>query len=299
MNRPGRRGVVDRILDLVVPPACVVCGRHLPVGEGGERRRTCPGCLSRLRPIPPPRCSRCRAPVADAAVEVAGAGGCRDCEDWPAVLEGAASATLLEGPASDLVHAFKYGGWPELAHEMVRPMAACLRGVGAGRAAGPFLSVPTTRERRRRRGYNQAEELARALSRVTGRPVVSPLVRTSGGASQVALHRSQRRANVRGAFRLREGVAPGHLPPRVVLVDDVLTTGATVVEVAETLEAAGVRGVFVLTFARARPGGRGRAPGGPADAPARLLDALRARGAGRRASGRPSPSPTHSSDERS
>lgn len=294
-RRSRTRRWLDGVLDLVVPPACVVCGCHLPPGPRGEHRRVCPRCITRLPPIAPPRCPRCAAPR-DPQLATEEEEGCRDCREWPALLAGAASATLLEGPASELVHAFKYGGWPELAREMSRPLARLHGRLPPPFRRVPLVPVPTTRARLRRRGYNQAEVLARALATRVGQPVLTPLSRVAGSASQVALHRSERRANVRGAFAPMEGSDP--LPPRLVVVDDVLTTGATVVEVAETLVAGGAREIFALSFARARVGAGAAKPGGPANAPARLLDALGVRRAGRRASG-PHDSSSNSSDLRS
>lgn len=113
------------------------------------------------------------------------------------------------------------------------------------------VPVPTTRLRARERGYNQAEVLARALARETGRTVICGLERTAGASSQIALQPAARLANVAGAFGLVTGTEQVIAGEHLLLVDDVLTTGATVIACTRTLVDAGARCVSVLTFARA------------------------------------------------
>jgi ComF family protein len=119
-----------------------------------------------------------------------------------------------------------------------------------GRAV--VVPVPTTRWRQRRRGYNQAALIARAFAELRGLELVEALSRTAGGGSQVSLRPSQRRSNVREVFTAasRSSAVAGR---HVLLVDDVLTTGATACEAALSLERAGALGVSVITFARALP----------------------------------------------
>ena len=159
-----------------------------------------------------------------------------------------------------MVHALKYEGWAELAPEMGAAMARVSlppAPPGGGRWVVP---VPTTRARVRRRGYNQAELLARSVAERLGEGLIEALVRTRGGATQVALHPSQRRANVRGVFAAREEEIPRLAGAHVVLVDDVLTTGATAAAAAEELVRVGVSEVTLLTYARALPFRRGAGP---------------------------------------
>ena len=175
------------------------------------------------------------------------------CRAWPAALAYARHAHLLAPPADTLVHALKYEGWRELAPLMGRAMAAVALPplpLGGRRVVVP---VPTTRERVRRRGYNQAMLLASCVAERLGLDLVDGLLRTRGGATQVALHPSQRRANVRGAFQAREEARPVLRGVYVLLVDDVLTTGATAVAAAAELALAGVSEVTLLTYARALP----------------------------------------------
>lgn len=250
----------------LLPPACLACRGYLPAAD----RLLCPGCASRLPSLPHPRCPRCQGPVErdgkvpEAVARERGAPEplpsdgeesavwCRECRDWPPVLRSARQAAALGGPARTLVHALKYEGWEAAAGAMATAMLPSLPSEGRWQDA-PLVPVPTTEERARRRGYNQAAILAAELARRSGRRRVDALIRSTGGATQVALHPEERRANVRGAFALVPRASAELGGRRVVLVDDVLTTGATGAEVAEVLSGAGVTAVWLVTFARTLP----------------------------------------------
>jgi ComF family protein len=119
------------------------------------------------------------------------------------------------------------------------------------RDCGAVIAVPTTKSRIRERGYNQAELIAASFARQCNLPLVNWLERAPGAASQTTLQPAKRAANVAGAFRLRSSAEHAVQNLNVLLIDDVLTTGATVSECAETLVAAGAASVCVLTYARA------------------------------------------------
>lgn len=171
-----------------------------------------------------------------------------------------AAAGPFAGTLREIVHAFKYEGHWSLA----RPLGALVRAAGAPLldAADMVVPVPLHPSRRRQRGFNQAEALARWL----GPPVVAALRRRAHAPPQASLPLAARRRNVRGAFALAErelifgwtslrlGVAPGRLrAASVVLVDDVATSGATLEACAAVLKEAGVRRVAALTVAQAPP----------------------------------------------
>lgn len=165
-------------------------------------------------------------------------------------LRAARSACLLHHPADGLVHQLKYRGWKALADLMGAAMAGVSLPADVAAETGLVVPVPTTALRLRERGYNQAELLARRVAEVSGRRHLPALCRGGGSSSQTALQPVARAANVAGAFRPEEGLDE-LVGEHLLLVDDVLTTGATVVACAEVLVAAGARCVSVLTFARA------------------------------------------------
>ena len=201
--------------------------------------RTTGASLAPLSPLPlPPRYGG-RAPGV----------ACLECAGWPGPLIGARSSAVLEPPADALVHALKYGGWKGLAGPMGTRMAQ-----RCGLPGRVIVPVPTTAGRARQRGYDQAAVLAAGYARALAVPQTPALVRLRAGPSQVSLPPDQRRRNVAGAFEVRPG-ARGDVEGRdVVLVDDVLTTGATAGAAVLALERAGASGVIVVTFARALPG---------------------------------------------
>ena len=116
-----------------------------------------------------------------------------------------------------------------------------------------IVPIPTTRRRARTRGYNQARLLAEAIAGRIDMPLVDALERRQGGPTQVGLHPAERRANVRRAFTVRAEARATLKGARVLLVDDVLTTGSTAMEAARPLVQAGATQVFLSTFARALP----------------------------------------------
>jgi len=157
---------------------------------------------------------------------------------------------LLAPPADRLVHQLKYRGWHALAPILGGWMGECALPL-PGHEPAICTPVPTTRARTRTRGYNQAGLLAAALARTTGRPCADMLARMRASGSQTALQPVARRANVAGAFAVAAAGAARLFGAHVILVDDVLTTGATAAECARALSAAGVCCIRLVTFARA------------------------------------------------
>jgi ComF family protein len=157
----------------------------------------------------------------------------------------------LHPPADRLVHQLKYRGWHALAEPMAAHMATLTLPPDVEEEAHLVVPVPTTAARMRERGYNQAERLAAAYARRCGLTLRPLLERASAATTQTVLQPAARGANVAGAFRIRAGAAPEVAGAHLLLIDDVLTTGATAVECTRTLVAAGARCVSVITFARA------------------------------------------------
>jgi len=248
----ARAGAVEALL---LPRACLGCERPMGPVEGDAA--CCAVCRQHLRAIAPPVCGRCGQPLDRWSLELEAAGAARDpghcafCREWPAQLAWAASAVWLdEGPARNLVHALKYGGWTIAAGPMAARIGAAL---GAKLAAVEALvPVPLGRTRLRERGHNQAAVLAAALSRASGVPVVAgALLRVRETRTQTRLAPADRRRNVSGAFA--PAVTAGRVLAgrRVALVDDVVTTGATLGAAAQALAVLGPASIGAVTFARA------------------------------------------------
>ncbi|HEX9108607.1 MAG TPA: ComF family protein [Longimicrobiales bacterium] len=240
--------LLQSLLDLVFSPICLGCDS--PISPGDPARLVCRRCRARL-PLPPaPLCRRCGAPRLRTGRQDSGL-SCRECEHWPPALRSARSACLLLPPADRLVHQLKYRGWRSLASPMAERMAAVALPPDVLEEARFVVPVPTTPARRRTRGYNQAELLAGAYAARTGRQMFSALLRSTASSSQIALQPAERGANVISAFRVAAGTERGLQQAHILLVDDVLTTGATAGECARVLVSAGARTVSILTFARA------------------------------------------------
>lgn len=245
----------EAVEQLLLPAECLLCRALLSFSDSA--RLVCDVCRHRWRPVRAPWCARCGQPEPSF-------GRCRLCAEWPPAFGLARSAVWLDAGAREAVHALKYGGLPRVAVDL----AGAMVGLDVpGRDSGLLVPVPLGRARLRARGYNQSERLARALGRRWRRPVVDLLVRTRDTAAQTALTPEARLANVAGAFQVRSGECgvrsentPGNPALRLphsalgrplILVDDVLTTGATLAEAARALDQAGARMVSAVTFGRA------------------------------------------------
>lgn len=217
----------------LLPAECLLC--HGPAG--GEDPLICDLCRRRWRPVTSPGCARCGQPAVDDLP-------CRLCAEWPVALGIARSAVWLDEGPRRAVHALKYDGWWRVTDVLAQVMTG-LEPLARGIILVP---VPLAPKRLAQRGYNQAERLAAALGRRTGLAVAdAALARRRETPTQTALTPEGRRVNVAGAF-----TGGGVAGRTVVLVDDVLTTGATLGACAEALVAAGAARVEAVTFARAR-----------------------------------------------
>jgi len=235
----GWRPWVTAALDLVFPPLCPLCDRMLGTGR---RDPLCGACWDGLERIAPPWCRCCGAPL---GIE----GLCGACRIRRPRFAYARAALLYGDLVREAIHAFKFGGRRGLAI----PLGDLLAGLGLcalpGAAPDVLVPVPLHPRRARERGYNQALLLARRLERAWRVPVVADtLVRAVPTLPQADLDAAARRRNVRDAFVVSR---PARITGRhVVLVDDVLTTGATAGECASSLYRAGAAAVGVLTVAR-------------------------------------------------
>lgn len=244
----GWRSVPARMLDLLYPPVCALCGTNLIHG-----RALCDACDADLPRLAAPFCQSCGEMFPG---KIDGPFACPNCSELSFAFEFARPATVRDDRTLDLIHRLKYGREIHVAGELGRlaseAFAADPRLAPALDARWPLVPVPLHRKRLRHRHFNQAGEIARALAGHTGLPVLHALRRIRQTDTQTRLNRKQRMENLRGAFQITrqgrrwiESSAAG-----AVLIDDVLTTGSTVHECAKTLHHAGFRRVVVVTVMR-------------------------------------------------
>ncbi len=216
-NRPG------------IACSCVLCGAAAPA------RGLCAGCWAELPWLRGPCCARCAHPLPSPGI-------CGRCIAEPPHYDTVVAACRYAYPAGELIQACKYGGRLAAA----TPLAAMLATVVSQRP-DVLVPMPLSAERLRTRGFNQALELARVLSRALAVPVNAGLcVKTRETPPQSRLPWKERRKNIRGVFVVQANLDGRH----VAVVDDVLTTGATLNELARNLKRAGAATVTGFVVAR-------------------------------------------------
>lgn len=245
-----RKRLSDQILDTIFPPRCAGCSTW-------NETLFCPPCRSRIKNITSPICACCGAPF-DILARVLPDSLCADCRDnryhRASFLDQRRAPFRYSGPIRAAIHNFKYRGKTSLA----TPLAALLAEYSETGSNGLFLEgievivpVPLHSVRRWRRGYNQSALLAQELGQIARIPVAGLLRRTRHTVPQVELEASERAQNVSGAFAVHQRAWPEYSGVgRVLLIDDVSTTGATLEECAGVLKKHGVGKVCAVTLAR-------------------------------------------------
>jgi len=212
---------------------CLLCA------DISERNLLCDACAAELPRLPQERCPRCALPTPNSEI-------CGRCLANPPHYDSTQSAFVYDFPLDRLIQSFKYGHQLALAAYLGRQIAALAEGVEADR----IIPLPLHPERLRERGFNQALELARPVGRATGLPIDSQSCqRVRHTPAQAALAWRERVKNIRGAFHCTQDFSG----KRLLLIDDVMTTGASLDECARTLKLHGAASVSVLVVARALP----------------------------------------------
>jgi ComF family protein len=212
------------LIDVLLPPSCAGCGRYGSL--------LCDACRASFRSASPAAVTFVQA---DPAIVVGEA------------LTLAVAAFRYEGRLRRALQRLKYGGSARLADPLAAAALPALHRLLALTGPLPLVPIPVHAVRRRERGYNQAALLARSLSRRTGLAAYELLTRELATTKQHQLDRAGRLRNLRGAFAVMRGARP---PPAVILVDDILTTSATLETCARTLRAAGAEEVYGFALAR-------------------------------------------------
>jgi ComF family protein len=237
------------LINFIFPPHCAGCERRLPIESNA---RVCRECLEAIERMGEPLCAICGIPV-EVPLDTRQSQWCRACAESPPYFSAARAIARYrrgaeeEGVIPSIIRRHKYGRDQALSHAL----AECI-GEKLPLDSGNYdvvVPVPLHRARLRWRGFNQAALFGSAVARRMGRPLnASVLIRKRATPPQTARDRRDRQRNVREAFGVRSPAAIANR--RVLLVDDVMTTGATADECARALLGAGARRVDVLTLAR-------------------------------------------------
>jgi len=236
------RAIPHGIFSWLFPDDCRICKRAL---TQWTRVPVCPECLTAPAPLKTEfYCTACHTPFAN-AFPLDEQGICAACRSGLRGFDRAASYGFYEGPLRGLIHLFKYSGMKPLA----RPLGAFLeRAIPIDQEFDAIVAIPLHWRKRWQRGFNQAELLARQISKRRRVPVVAALRRKRSTAVQATLASAGRRRNVAGAFEIRSKAAVKG--KRLLLIDDVMTTGATASACASVLKRAGAKSVSLVTLAR-------------------------------------------------
>jgi ComF family protein len=229
-------------VSLLYPATCSICGKHVRAGE-----YLCDGCEAKITRIVPPFCETCSEPFEGS---INAAFSCANCAHRTIHFDAAIAAYRGRGIVRDVIHEFKYNRQVHLRHLVARWLRAALDDERLrDHQFDVIVSVPLHPVRQRERGFNQASLLAELLSAHTSIPSRPLLKRIRYTTTQTALDRSERMENLHNAFRLRKNADVRGL--RVLLIDDVLTTGSTLSECARVLKRGGAISIHAATAARA------------------------------------------------
>src|SRR5213596_1869834 len=234
--------LVEAAVSLLYPPVCTICGTSIRAAE-----YLCDQCEAKAVRISAPFCEKCSEPF-DGSIK--GPFTCANCAHRTIYFEAAVAAYRGRGIVRQIIHEFKYGRQIHLRHLVARWLHAALDDERlSGSRFDIIVPVPLHATRLRERGFNQASLLAALLSAQTSISSKPLLERIRYTTTQTALDRSKRMENLHNAFRLRKNADVRGL--RVLLVDDVLTTGSTLNECARILKRASAFSVHAATTARA------------------------------------------------
>ncbi len=234
--------IIDNILSFFLPRTCFCCGADLKT-----KHLLCPSCVEKIESVKGLICERCGMPLKS------GGKYCYNCRGSKAAKYKCSfirSALKFNEPTRALIHAFKYEGYVNIAPYFAELMYNTYRKNAVYFEAAFLVPVPIYKRRQRKRGFNQAEVLAKHLSKICSIPVLNALVRVKNTASQTKLTREQRKENIENAFVLAKGMEDKIKKEAIILIDDVCTTGATLEECARVLKEAGAREVLALTALR-------------------------------------------------
>lgn len=231
-----RSGYIEKIVNLVYPRRCPVCDDVVPMEQG----LICTECQKKIKYIKPPRCRKCGKQLYDENVIF-----CSDCERVKHIYDGGYALYDYQSMKSS-IYRFKYSKRSEYAKYYAKDIFEQLGEEICRIQADALIPVPLHRSRQVKRGYNQAEELAKELSKLMGIPCYSNLVkRVKNTVPQKELDTHERQNNLKKAFLIHSDVVKLN---KTIIVDDIYTTGSTVDAVARELRQHGVGNVYYLAL---------------------------------------------------
>ncbi len=236
--------MLKKLLNLILPPHCPICSKDISEEEGFP---FCIVCKEKVREVRGPCCPTCGRPHPSPELfEDHPYFKCGKCRTHPPSVDSARTLLYFNGPVREGIHLFKYSGHWRLGRDLIRYFRNHAAEITL--RADIILPVPLAPIRLRLRGFNQAVVLAREIAETKGTPmIVDLLVRTRQIHPQVGLKEKERYRNISGCFGVKK---PERIKnKKILLVDDVLTTGATANECAHQLKKEGAESVHLLALA--------------------------------------------------
>ncbi len=230
--------VVNTALGILYPYTCPFCGK---VMDRGYDAHACPECLRKLPYITEPRCKRCGKPLIRENQEY-----CRDCENSDHQFDRGFALWTHKSQVKTALYQFKYHNRRIYSHFLAKELAGCCGAAVRKWGVQLIIPIPISKKRKRKRGYNQAGLLAKEVGKLLEIPVdEKSFIRLYDTVPQKMLGAKRRKENLRGVFKWVGSEAP---PERVLLIDDIYTTGNTMDSAALALKRSGARKVFFLVI---------------------------------------------------
>lgn len=223
----------SNLIDFILPNTCIVCAKEI------EDNLVCDDCLNLVEYPKAPLCPHCGRPIDDTRT-------CHYCR-YEKILDYGRAFALYVPPVDKMIHHLKYLGKTKLANFWGIGMAGVLKNDFYLRNADFLTPVPLFWWKHLRRGYNQAELLSKIISLESSIPILDCLVRTKNTRTQTRLDHKKRKENVKGAFKLKKGITLRD--KKIIIIDDVMTSGATIKECAKVLKDAGAKEIYSLVAA--------------------------------------------------
>lgn len=231
------KAILVNLLDLMIPPACLACGARIDAQD----EIICSDCEAKISIVSGNNCPKCGAEVSGPI--------CKNCSNESFAFDSTDSLFRYAGTIKELIHQLKYHGYVSPAGYLSVLLAEYLQSNNEISNYELLCPVPLHRVRKRERGYNQSALIGYAAAQLMNLPYAQPVIRSHYTRSQTLLSRDKRKKNLHGAFRVKDPDAVRG--KKIILVDDVFTTGSTLNEVAKELKAAGAEKVAAITVARA------------------------------------------------